>query len=134
MAKIEFSKGLPFEFLPKMACFQKHPILTKTKKFLKIGRLPKRKISVWNLYQILNFLFFSDFLPHVSKICSEFESGSYFRAENAWCQYRGSGGGKHRQNQKVFFSYFFISSESQCKKKLAMLILGQNKLILEDLA
>ena len=30
-AKIEFLKGLPFGFLPKMACFQKHPMLTNTK-------------------------------------------------------------------------------------------------------
>ena len=66
--KIEFSKGLPFEFLPKMACFQKHPILTKTKKILKIGRLPKRKMSVWNLYQILNFLFFRISTPCVENL------------------------------------------------------------------
>ena len=45
--KIEFLKGLPFEFLPKMACFQKHPMLTNTKYYLKISRLAERKIGIW---------------------------------------------------------------------------------------
>ena len=75
--KIEFSKGLPFEFLPKMACFQKHSILTKTKKFLKIGRLPKRKMSVWNLYQILNFLFFRFSTPCVENLFQIWDGGLF---------------------------------------------------------
>ena len=68
--KIEFLKGLPFGFLPKMACFHKHTMLTNTKYYLKIGRLAERKIGICMKCKIFAF---SDFFTPCGSIFSKFD-------------------------------------------------------------